>query len=242
MALKMLIAPTLTVTLFRALVVVTAAGGAVAAGPVATPAALAYRLNVEDPDAFRLPGRAAAPAPEPAPKAVIPAHLASRPFAVEIDLAARRAALDPALVHALIYVESRYNPVARSPKGALGLMQVLPETASRYGVTDPGRSPEANLLAGTRYLIDLMELFDNRLDLVLAAYNAGENAVIRFGHRIPPFPETRLYVPAELAKDREWQDLSPVTARAAVVSIPTRIQYMPGTTLDREVMQASGHR
>ena len=85
-------------------------------------------------------------------------------------------------------------------------MQVLPETAARYGVPDPAHSPEANLRAGTRYLSDLMRLFDSRIDLVLAAYNAGENAVARYGQRIPPYRETQHYVPAALAKYREWQE------------------------------------
>jgi soluble lytic murein transglycosylase-like protein len=130
------------------------------------------------------------------------------PFAKEIERAAREAELDPALVHAIVFVESRYNAKARSPKGAIGLMQVLPETAARFGVRDPRQSPEANLKAGTRYLRALMTLFNNRLDLVLAAYNAGENAVLDHGRAIPPYPETRAYVPAVLSKYREWHGRS----------------------------------
>jgi soluble lytic murein transglycosylase-like protein len=103
-------------------------------------------------------------------------------------------------------------------------MQVMPDTALRYGVSDPGRTPEANLRAGTRYLKDLMRQFGNRLDLVLAAYNAGEKAVLRYGQRIPPYSETRHYVPAVLAKYQEWQEPSP--------SKPTYIEYLPGTRLD----------
>ena len=103
----------------------------------------------------------------------------------------------------------------------------MPETAARYGIRNPARSIEANLNAGTRYLRDLMQMFDGRLELALAAYNAGENAVLRFGHRIPPYRETQHYVPAVLAKYREWQD--PVPRR------PHRVEYLPGTTLESTV-------
>ncbi len=197
------------------------------------PAASPYRLSIEQPGVFRLNAKgpyAPTPAPVPAKEPAIPSLFAGNPFAFQIQSAAREAAIDPALVHAVIFVESRYNAAARSPKGALGLMQVLPETAARYGVSDPGFSPEANLKAGTRYLSDLMKLFDNRLDLVLAAYNAGENAVLRYGERIPPYRETQLYVPAVLAKYREWQP--PPQPQPAAAAIPARIEYLPGTRLD----------
>lgn len=199
------------------------------AAEYASTAASPYRLNIEQPGVYRLNAKGAyAPtrAPAPAREPEMPAQYADKPFAAQIQSAARKAAIDPALVHAVIFVESRYNPAALSPKGAIGLMQVLPETAARYGVSNPGFSPEANLQAGTRYLSDLMQLFDNRLDLVLAAYNAGENAVLRYGQRIPPYRETQLYVPAVLAKYREWQQL-PV-----VVAVPDRIEYLAGTRLD----------
>lgn len=204
----------------------------VALAAVPTPAAepepvgsASYRLNVGQPDAFRFTAREPyAPAPEPRKEPAIPAHLADKPFAAQIHSAARGAALDPVLVHALIFVESGYNPAARSPKGAVGLMQVLPETAARYGVNNPAHSPEANLRAGTRYLSDLMSQFDSRLDLVLAAYNAGEKAVLRHGQRIPPYRETQLYVPAVLAKYREWREQPAPVSRY--------IEYLPGTRLD----------
>jgi soluble lytic murein transglycosylase-like protein len=151
----------------------------IAAEPAAD-ASSAYKFRVEKPGAFRLPTREPyVPAPEPKREPLVPSQLADKPYTELIQSAAREAALDPALVHALIYVESRYNPAARSPKGAVGLMQVLPETATRYGVADPARSLEANLRAGTRYLSDLLQIFDSRLDLALAAHNAGENAVQR---------------------------------------------------------------
>lgn len=197
-----------------------------AAGEAAAPASAAYRLNIAEPHSLRLFGEA--PAPEPA----IPALLAKQPYAGLIANAARQTALDQALVHAIIFVESRYNPAARSPKGAIGLMQVLPETAARYGVANPAHSPEANVKAGTRYLQDLMLLFDSRVDLVLAAYNAGENAVVRYGHRIPPYPETQHYVPAVLARYREWQE----PARPVEPSGPARIEYLPGTRLDLKAL------
>jgi len=215
------------VTLVFAAAVLSATPGI--AAEHASTAASPYRLNIEQPGVYRLNAKVTqAPIPEPAREPPIPSLLADKPFAAQIQNAAREAAVDQALVHAVIFVESRYNPAARSPKGAIGLMQVLPETAARYGVTNPGFSPEANLQAGTRYLSDLMQLFDNRLDLVLAAYNAGENAVLRYGQRIPPYRETQLYVPAVLAKYREWQQLP----QPVVVAVPDRIEYLAGTRLD----------
>ena len=195
-----------------------------------------YRLNVTALAAFRLAAaKPAALASNPRDERVIPASLADKPFARMIHSAAKQATLDPALVHAVIFVESRYNPAARSPKGAIGLMQVLSQTAARYGVRNPAASPEANLAAGTRYLRDLMQLFQGRLDLVLAAYNAGENAVLRHGHRIPPYRETQSYVPAVLAKYREWRDPAQRPEPPAVTT-SRFIEYLPGTRLDLSLL------
>jgi soluble lytic murein transglycosylase-like protein len=108
--------------------------------------------------------------------------------------AARSATLQPALVSAVIVVESGFNPRAVSKKGAIGLMQLRPETARRYGVTDI-YDPEQNVRAGAHYLSDLIVRFGSNIELALAAYNAGEEAVERYGRRIPPFAETQTYVP-----------------------------------------------
>ena len=102
--------------------------------------------------------------------------------------------LDPVLLQALIRVESGFNPAAVSPKGAMGLMQLMPATAKRYGVDD-AFDPLQNIRGGSKYLKDLWQMFDQDIELVLAAYNAGENAVIRHGRRIPPYRETINYVP-----------------------------------------------
>jgi soluble lytic murein transglycosylase-like protein len=203
--------------------------------------------------AYRLaPGVTVRPgAPEPTqPTAPLPRReftvsprLAGMPFAKLIEGAAREASLDPALVHAVIAVESAYNPAARSPKGALGLMQVLPATALRYGIHNAAHSPAANLRAGTRYLSDLMALFDDRLELVLAAYNAGEGAVLRYGERIPPFRETQQYVPAVLARYLEWRE-PPPAIESVIPAAParTRVTYMPGTLLESSSLQMTGYR
>ena len=132
------------------------------------------------------------------------AELAQQPYFREIQLAASAASLDPALVHAVVHVESGYRCRAVSPKGALGLMQVMPDTGARYGITNL-RTIKTNLKAGTLYLRDLMQLFNNRLELVLAAYNAGEGAVMKYANRIPPYPETQGYVKAVMAKYDEWR-------------------------------------
>lgn len=110
--------------------------------------------------------------------------------------------VDFALVKAIMHVESAFNPYARSEKGALGLMQVLPETAKRYGVHDV-YDPERNIEAGVRHLKFLIEMFNKKNYLVIAAYNAGENAVKR--HRgIPPYQETQRYVRKVLRYKREY--------------------------------------
>jgi len=110
-----------------------------------------------------------------------------------IDRAAAASQLRPALIHAVVRAESAYQSDAVSPKGAVGLMQLMPATAARYGVTDRA-DPAQNLRGGTEYLRDLLKMFDNDLQLALAAYNAGENAVIRYGNKIPPYKETQGYV------------------------------------------------
>ena len=119
-------------------------------------------------------------------------------FADLIDLAANKNQVDPKLVHAVIQTESAYNAGAISSAGAVGLMQLMPDTARRYGVTDR-RDPDQNINGGTRYLKDLIDMFTPNLDLAVAAYNAGENAVIRHNYTIPPYPETRNYVKQVLA-------------------------------------------
>jgi soluble lytic murein transglycosylase-like protein len=110
-----------------------------------------------------------------------------------IDSAANRHSLDPALLHAIIRAESAYNPDAMSNKGAVGLMQLMPATAARYGVRDR-RDPVENIEGGARYLSELIEMFQSDLRLAVAAYNAGENSVKRHGYRVPPIPETQDYV------------------------------------------------
>ncbi|HTY98720.1 MAG TPA: lytic transglycosylase domain-containing protein [Rhodocyclaceae bacterium] len=152
-----------------------------------------YRLLLRSPEDYRLRAkgayRLASQAPEPS--------FAGLPYAEEIGAAARTFDLEPALLHAVITVESNYNPAALSPRGAVGLMQLMPDTARRYGIADPYRA-ESNIRGGSRYLRDLLALFGGDVKLALAAYNAGENAVIRHGRRIPPYPETRDYVPRVL--------------------------------------------
>ena len=101
--------------------------------------------------------------------------------------------VDPLLIKAMIKVESNFNPQALSPKGAMGIMQLMPETAKKNGVSD-AFDPQDNIEGGIRYFNKLMIMFNNRLTLALAGYNAGENAVIKYGYKIPPYPETIDYV------------------------------------------------
>jgi len=110
-----------------------------------------------------------------------------------IRRAANRHKLPYPLIHAVIRAESGYNAHAVSHAGAQGLMQLMPATAERFGVKDPF-NPKDNINGGSRYLSYLIKLFKGDYQLALAAYNAGENAVIRHGNRIPPYKETQNYV------------------------------------------------
>jgi len=121
-----------------------------------------------------------------------------------VDEVSRTYGLESALLHAVISVESRYNPKAVSKKGAAGLMQLMPQTAKRYGVAD-AFDPLQNLNGGARYLRDLLRLFNNNTSLALAAYNAGEQAVMKYGNRIPPYRETLNYVPQVLDFYQRYQ-------------------------------------
>ncbi len=123
----------------------------------------------------------------------------------QIQKVAKKYRIDPALVHAVILAESRYNPGAVSPRGASGLMQLMPDTAERYKVSDVF-DPKQNISGGAQYLRYLLTLFDNNVELAVAAYNAGEGAVIKNGRRIPPYRETVAYVPKVMAYYRHYQE------------------------------------
>ena len=133
--------------------------------------------------------------------------------------------IDFELLQALIATESGFDASAVSPKGAVGLMQLMPPTAQRYGVKGDANTPiekkltdpKTNIKAGSRYLRDLINLFPGRLDLALAAYNAGEGAVQRYGNKIPPFKETQNYVVTVM---QIYTQLKPPAALAAKPTSP----------------------
>lgn len=166
-----------------------------------------YRLFLKS-DASTVQSQGAAPAPsnEALMKTRLFKRLVDHPniarYEPLIRAAAVRNGIDPQLVKAVIAVESGFEPGAVSDKGAIGLIQVLPATGERYGLkADRKKSvaakladPKINLSIGTRYLADLRAMFAAQPQLALAAYNAGENSVVRFGRTIPPFPETQAYV------------------------------------------------
>jgi soluble lytic murein transglycosylase-like protein len=114
-----------------------------------------------------------------------------------IERIAARQQVESSLVRAVIEVESQFHTQALSPKGALGAMQLMPQTARRYGVADR-RDPMQNIEGGVAYLKDLLARFQGNVALALAAYNAGEHAVDRHGQVIPRYRETMLYVPRVL--------------------------------------------
>jgi soluble lytic murein transglycosylase-like protein len=145
---------------------------------------------------------AAAPRAPAAQRSPVTAEAAatSGKFAGQISAAAKRHELDPALLSAVVGQESGFQPRAVSGAGAMGLMQLMPETARALGVRDPF-DPAQNVDGGAKYLRGLIDRYRGRLDLALAAYNAGPGAVDRFG-AVPPYPETQAYVKNILATYR----------------------------------------
>ena len=107
--------------------------------------------------------------------------------------------VDPYLIFCTMSQESKFSSGATSYKGAMGLMQLMPDTAARYGVTNP-YDVSQSIMGGTRYLKDLLKMFNGRVDLALAGYNAGEGAVMKYGYTVPPYDETRNYVRLILAR------------------------------------------
>ena len=136
-----------------------------------------------------------------------------------INRNASRFGVDPYLVFLVIEQESQFRPRARSPKGAQGLMQLMPGTARRFGVYRP-YDPAENIRGGTQYLKHLLTMFNGKVDLALASYNAGEGRVLDYGNRVPPFRETRNYVKRISARYRNQQAPS-TTKRTA--SKPTSV-------------------
>lgn len=163
-------------------------------GEVSCDAALVDRI---EPDEVPWPEPVAEVPPVPVAAVAPPASVkGSAPFTDLIEPLARRHGVDAGLVHAVIAAESNYAPQARSRKGAMGLMQLMPATARQYALADP-YDPQANIEAGIRHLKSLLDRFD--VPLALAAYNAGEGTVRRYGG-MPPYRETRSYVSRILSR------------------------------------------
>lgn len=138
-----------------------------------------------------------------------------------IEAFSRQQSLNPALVRAVIQVESGFNARARSPKGAMGLMQLMPQTARELGVRDP-YDPEDNIRGGTKYLRQLLDKYDGREELALAAYNAGPGAVDRYDEAVPPYRETRDYVRKVTMKAGQTAGERPAPKRVLYRSIEIR--------------------
>lgn len=128
------------------------------------------------------------------------------PYFNEVAVAAQFTQIDAALIHAVIATESGYNPHALSKKGAYGLMQVLPDTAKSLSKQPVSQwSVQQQILLGARYLRSLIDMFEGDVVLAIAAYNAGPNAVRTYHGTIPPYAETKQYVPKVLANYRAFQ-------------------------------------
>lgn len=186
--------------------------------------------NLPSDERFRkVPGSA----PPPCPTSSDP--VAAEKYDQEIASAAERHGVDSALVKAVIKAESNYDNRAISRAGALGLMQLMPQTALLRKVANPF-NPTENIEGGVRHLKHLLGIFDD-LKLVLAAYNAGENAVHRYGG-IPPYPETRAYVKTVLDHYARYAGLAPAVGAAGI----RQVQRPPNTRQIHTFVHADGTR
>jgi lysozyme len=167
------------------------------------------------------------PLPSPPPASLAPPRSVT-PYGPLIDSVAREHHLDPRLLHAMIHVESGNQQDTVSNKGAIGLMQVMPLTGARFGYNDLSNAPD-NLRAGAAYLHWLLNHFDHNLELSIAAYNAGEGAVEKYGRQIPPYPETQEYVTRIMTRYRK----NPITFAALdrAHQPVTRLKEKPSTAL-----------
>ena len=183
-----------------------------------------------------------------APRVVDPVVVASettKPPAGGIDEAieqiAAQVSLPPRLIHSVIKVESNYNPFAISPKGAQGLMQLIPSTARRFSVSNVF-NPAENIQGGSKYLKYLLDLFGGNYALALAAYNAGEAAVAKYGG-VPPFPETQNYLILVLRQLQEAKKAE-VAKQKAIAAVETRPEAetkpAAGPNHIQEVVEADG--
>ncbi len=140
-------------------------------------------------------------------KRTVPNHQ----FIEDIFIVSEEYNIDPLLLHAIAEIESAYNAKAVSKAGAQGLMQVMPDTARRFGMQNPNQelfNPISNLRVSSNYIRSLHKLFGNNIPLILAAYNAGENAVIKYGYNIPPYKETQNYVEKVMKRYLEMKEKS----------------------------------
>ena len=166
-----------------------------------------YQLFLRGDGAFdsaelKAPAAPAATAPQGAIQQYLARHPNLKKYEPLMTQAAHDYAVELPLLKAVMAAESGFNPGAVSPKGAVGLMQVMPATAERYGLQADKRNsvsekladPKTNIRLGARYLRDLMRMFPDQMALVLASYNAGEGAVQKYRNRVPPYPETQNYV------------------------------------------------
>ena len=184
-----------------------------------------------------------------APRVVSPAVVSTQtkaPAATGLDEAieqiAAQVSLQPQVIHSVIKVESNYNPFAISSKGAQGLMQLIPSTARRFGVANVF-NPAENIQGGSKYLKYLLDLFGGNYALALAAYNAGEAAVARYGG-VPPFPETQNYLILMLRQLQEAKKAE-VAKQKAIAAGQTRPQAETksapaGPNHIQEVVEADG--
>jgi soluble lytic murein transglycosylase-like protein len=168
---------------------------------------------------YSVPGAAAVRATNPLVNTARSAR-----FDASIDEHARRQGVSPDLVRAVIQVESAFNPTAVSPKGAMGLMQLMPATAVELGVSNPFE-PDQNIRGGVTYLKRLLDRYDHKVELALAAYNAGMGNVEKYGD-VPPFKETRSYV-------KRITEAAPATPRPPANTIYKWMELVDGKPVTR---------